>query len=37
VIVTEVAADGVAKSAKYSVSADKLPTETTTVVLERKD
>jgi hypothetical protein len=37
VIVTEVAADGVTKSAKYSVSADKLPTETTTVVLERKD
>ncbi len=37
VIVTEVAAEGVAKSAKYSVSADKLPTETTTVILERKD
>lgn len=37
VIVTEVATEGTTKIAKYVVTADKLPTETTTVALERKD
>lgn len=37
VIVTEVAPEGSTKVPKYLITADKLPTETTTVVLERKD
>lgn len=37
VIVTETAPEGSAKVSKYLVTADKLPTETTTVILERKD